>query len=117
MTRTKSKRKTVTRSRSAKTTQHKSSKRPTSTGAAAAALGRTRSGTKNAQIVAMLSDKAGTTIAAISAATGWQEHSVRGFLAGVIRKKLGLNLLSEPTEGGRVYRIIDAPTDRMKQAA
>jgi hypothetical protein len=48
---------------------------------------------------------------------GWQQHSVRGFLAGVIRKKLGLNLVSEPREGGRVYRIVDAPMDRVKQAA
>ena len=40
-------------------------------------------------------------------ATGWQQHSVRGFLAGVVRKKLGLNLVSEPTDKGRVYRIKD----------
>jgi hypothetical protein len=70
----------------------------------------------------MLQDRAGTTIAAIMAATGWQQHSVRGFLAGVVRKKLGLNLVSEPSERGRVYRIIDdtaSPTkaDRVKQAA
>ena len=51
------------------------------------------------------------------AATGWQQHSVRGFLAGVIRKKLSLNLVSEPREGGRVYRIVDASMDRVKQAA
>ena len=48
---------------------------------------------------------------------GWQQHSVRGFLAGVIRKKLGLNLVSEPKEDGRVYRIVDAAMDRVKQAA
>ena len=65
----------------------------------------------------MLQDRAGTTIAAIMTATGWQQHSVRGFLAGVIRKKLGLNLVSEPKEGGRIYRIVDAPMDRVKQAA
>jgi hypothetical protein len=65
----------------------------------------------------MLRDRAGATVAAIMAATGWQQHSVRGFLAGVIRKKLGLNLVSEPREGGRVYRIVDASMDRVKQAA
>jgi hypothetical protein len=55
----------------------------------------------------MLRDRTGTTIAAITSATGWQQHSVRGFLAGVVRKKLGFNLISEPSESGRVYRIID----------
>jgi hypothetical protein len=55
-------------------------------------------------------------------ATNWQQHSVRGFLAGVVRKKLGLNLVSEQTEKGRVYRIREgkaspALANRAKQAA
>jgi len=54
--------------------------------------------------------------------TDWQQHSVRGFLAGVIRKKLGLNLVSEQTDTGRVYRIKEgkaspAVANRAKQAA
>jgi Protein of unknown function (DUF3489) len=122
MTRTKSRRKTVTSARPVKSAKSKSSKRPVPVDAASGALAKTRTGTKNAQVVAMLQDRAGTTIAAIMAATGWQQHSVRGFLAGVVRKKLGLNLMSEPGESGRVYRIIDdmaspAKTDRVKQAA
>ena len=117
MTRAKSKRKTATRSRPLKTAKRKSSKRPVPVGAASGALAKTRAGTKNAQVVAMLRDRAGTTIAAIMTATGWQQHSVRGFLAGVVRKKLGLNLVSEPSESGRVYRIIETPADRVKQAA
>ena len=116
MTRTKSKPKAITRARP-KTIKRKSSKRPVPVGASSGAPPRTGAGTKNAQVVAMLRDRAGTTIAAIMTATGWQQHSVRGFLAGVIRKKLGLNLVSEPREGGRVYRIVDAPMDRVKQAA
>jgi hypothetical protein len=122
MTRTKSKRKTAIRSRPAKTAKPRSSKRPVPVDAVSGALAKVRAGTKHAQVVAMLQDRAGTTIAAIMAATGWQQHSVRGFLAGVVRKKLGLNLLSEPNESGRIYRIIDDMTsstkaDRVKQAA
>jgi hypothetical protein len=63
--------------------------------------------TKHARIIAMLRKPAGATIAAIVTATDWQQHSVRGFLAGVVRKKLGLNLVSEQTDKGRVYRIKD----------
>ena len=78
--------------------------------------------TKHARIIAMLRKPTGATIAAIMAATEWQQHSVRGFLAGVVRKKLGLNLVSEQTDKGRVYRIKDgkaAPVaaDRAQQAA
>jgi hypothetical protein len=80
----------------------------------------TRSDTKHARMIAMLRAPAGATIAAIMNATGWQQHSVRGFLAGVVRRKLGLNLLSEPTDQGRIYRIrggkASAAADRSKQA-
>jgi len=117
MTRRKPKLTTIARSRPVRKTKRKLSKRPTPHDAAWGAVAKTRAGTKHAQVLAMLQDRAGTTIAAIMAATGWQQHSVRGFLAGVIRKKLGLNLVSEPREGGRVYRIVDAAMDRVKQAA
>ena len=61
--------------------------------------------TKRARIIAMLRTAGGATIEAMTRATGWQQHSVRGFLAAVVRKKLGLNLVSTAAEGGRVYRI------------
>lgn len=53
----------------------------------------------------MLRSPEGTTIVAMMKATGWQQHSVRGFLAGVVRKKLNLNLNSKKIDGSRVYSI------------
>jgi hypothetical protein len=62
-------------------------------------------GSKQSRVIAMLQSPAGATIAAMMQATGWQQHSVRGFLAGVVRKRLKLKLGSKKVDGTRVYRV------------
>lgn len=65
-----------------------------------------RAGTKQASLIAMLRAPDGATIEEITAATGWQAHTVRGAIAGALKKKLGLEVSSEKVEGrGRVYRL------------
>jgi hypothetical protein len=62
--------------------------------------------TKQQACLDLLSRREGATIEELQAATGWQQHSVRGFLAGAVKKKLGLTLLSEkPDAEPRRYRI------------
>ena len=115
MTKTKSKTNAAARSTTRKAGKSKSRVRSTPTLTAT-----TKTDTKHTRIVAMLRSPGGATIASIMTATEWQQHSVRGFLAGVVRKKLGLNLISEVTDKGRVYRIKDgkgSSAAAVKQAA
>jgi hypothetical protein len=102
MTKPKSQPKLV-RSAARKATKSASRKRPVSTPSKPAVGAKT----KQARAIAMLRAPTGATVAQLMTATDWQSHSVRGFLAGVVRKKLRLNLVSEQTDKGRVYRIKD----------
>ena len=67
---------------------------------------KTRDGTKQAMMIELLKRPGGATLAEIVEATGWQAHTVRGAMAGALKKKLGLTVTSEKDEfRGRVYRL------------
>jgi hypothetical protein len=61
-------------------------------------------------LIAMLERPAGADIPAMMAATGWQAHSVRGALAGALRKK-GHRVINQKIDGQRIYRIADGQAD------
>jgi hypothetical protein len=63
-------------------------------------------GSKQTALLDLLKRPVGATIAALVDASGWQQHSVRGFLTGVVRKKLGLKLVSVLEDNQRIYRIV-----------
>jgi hypothetical protein len=65
-----------------------------------------RAGTKQAALIALLQRKEGATIDEMVVATGWLSHTVRGAMAGALKKRLGLEITSGKVEGrGRVYRV------------
>ena len=88
----------------------KKPKNPARKARKAATEGNTRRGaranTKQAKVVDLLRRPEGATIAQLMKATGWQAHTVRGAMAGALKKRLGLEIKSEkPEDGDRIYHI------------
>lgn len=82
------------------------------------AISTQRANSKQADVIDMLRRPQGATISTIMQTTGWQQHSVRGFFAGVVRKKLSLTLESEKPDGGdRIYRIVADKPDKQRSTA
>jgi hypothetical protein len=69
-----------------------------------------RDGTKTERIIALLKRPSGATINDIMAETGWQAHSVRGFISSQLSKRLGFRIKSFKGGGERVYRIMEGKT-------
>ena len=65
---------------------------------------------KGDKVVALLRRENGATLEEMMKATGWQKHSVRGFMAGTLKKRHGFTAVSEKTDTGRVYRVPAEPS-------
>jgi hypothetical protein len=88
------------------TTQPRARKSGTRKSPAKQSPAKSEASSKQSKVLAMLRAASGTTIAATMKATKWQQHSVRGFLSSVVRKKLRLNLTSKlNADGVRIYRV------------
>jgi hypothetical protein len=101
----KSARKRLTTSRAAKSKKHSNNRKKEKKSKQQQA----RSGTKQSNAIEMLRSHTGASIEALMKVTGWQQHSVRGFLTGVVRKRFQLNLESALKDGVRIYRITGEP--------
>ena len=91
----------------ARTTPSETTQTDTSAESGRAAKARTRTDSKQAKLIEMLRRPEGASIEEIVVAFGWQAHTVRGAIAGALKKKLGIDVRSEKIDGrGRVYRIV-----------
>jgi hypothetical protein len=91
-----------------RTTGDKTSRKPDSSAQKGASKKAAAPKTKADSVIALLNRKNGATISNLMSATGWQAHSVRGFISGAVKKRMGLTVTSDkPANGERRYRIVD----------
>lgn len=90
---------------SKKTIARKASKTRKSAPAPRTATSAPRADTKSSVILKLLGRPSGATVQELAAATDWQQHSVRGFLSGALKKKRGLDVSSEVIDGVRRYHV------------
>ena len=90
---------------SKKTTTRKAKKTQKPIAALRSATKTTRADTKSSLVLKLLGRTGGATVKEIATVTSWQDHSVRGFLSGTLKKKLGLIVTSEIIDGARYYKI------------
>ena len=94
----------------AKTSQPQTAHRRTANRAKKGAAAIVPSATKAEQIAMLLRRTEGASLSEMMKATGWQQHSLRGFMSGTIVKRRGLTIASVKTDGERRYRIVGAGT-------
>ena len=95
-----------------KSAPSKPSKKAKFTPAPKTAAKAARPGTKSAVIMHLLSRDNGATVRELAAAADWQEHSVRGFMSGTLKRKRGLEVTSQIVDGKRRYNISTAGAGR-----
>ena len=65
---------------------------------------------KQALLLSLLRSAGGVTVTQMAEATGWQHHTIRGTISGVLRKKMKLNVVAEKADGGSIYRVVESST-------